>query len=300
MNIKFIQRGWLNGNSVIYDSDKLVIFDTGYYSCRKETVELLKQEGYDIVDFDLIVNTHCHSDHVGANAEIINSSDAKIAMHEYEAYYVNRGDKRATWIDYFDYEVPEYKVDIILKNGDQLNFGNIEMEVIHTPGHSIGGISLYDQSNKVLISGDVLHENDFGIINARVEGSSAIFLLKESLERLRKLDVDVIYPGHGKPIYDAETNFNNCLSRINEFIKDPFKIAYHMLSRIVIFHILRKGRIEKNEYINYLKNCIWFIEMNDLYLKTDPDILIENEIEKQKGKGIIDISDGFITANIEC
>ena len=299
MNIKFIQRGWLNGNSVIYDSGKLVIFDTGYYSCRKETVKLIKQEGYDIADFDMIVNTHCHSDHVGANAEIINSSNARVAMHEYEAYYVNRGDRWATWIDYFDYEVPEYKVDIFLKDGDILNLGNIDIEVIHTPGHSIGGISLYDRSNKILISGDAIHENDFGIINARVEGSSAIFMLKASLERLQKLDIDVIYPGHGKPIYDAQNNIDTCLLRIDEFINDPVMIAHHLLPRIVIFHILRKGRIEKNEYINYLKGSVWFIEMNDLYLRTDPDVLLGDVIEKQLGKGIIKITDGFITANIE-
>jgi len=142
-------------------------------------------------DPELIILTHCHFDHTCAAPAISEMTGAKIAIHEEDALLL--GDDRATAAVMFGKHAPEITPDILLHGGETLEFDGFVLEVIHTPGHTRGGICLYEPETRSLFSGDTIFP-DGGI--GRYDLGGDISALADSIERLTTLDVAVLYPGH--------------------------------------------------------------------------------------------------------
>ncbi len=77
----FIERGYLNGNHFVYRSEEPILIDTAYASGFSQTEKLIRGLGVDLSKVKLIVNTHCHCDHVGGNKIIQDRSGCDVAMH---------------------------------------------------------------------------------------------------------------------------------------------------------------------------------------------------------------------------
>ena len=136
-------------------------------------------------DIDLIVNTHCHFDHVGGNDFFPNS---KVAIHKEDAESLRDPSSELTVSSLFGSQIRRHDVDIELEEGDEIaNF-----KVLHTPGHSNGGLSLYD--GEILICGDTIFANG-GVGRMDIGGNPND--MKASLMRLKELDVEYLLPGHG-------------------------------------------------------------------------------------------------------
>jgi hydroxyacylglutathione hydrolase len=188
-----------DSNIYIFDD---VIVDTGTGDNIEYVLNSLKKADLSPSDISLIVNTHCHFDHVGGNRYF----DSKLAVHEKDAPALETGDPIATVSYMFGRSVEPRKVDFKLTEGDKIH----DFEVIHTPGHTIGGICLYD--GETLISGDtVFAEGGFG----RYDIGGDLNMLKESIERLSKLDVEYLLPGHGP----AADNGSEHIKLSNRIIK---------------------------------------------------------------------------------
>lgn len=189
----------MGSDSNIYVFDDIIV-DTGTGENIEYVLNSLKKANLSPSDISMIVNTHCHFDHVGGNKFF----DSKLAIHEKDAPALENGDNIATAAYMFGRSVEPAKVDFKLTEGDKIH----DFEVIHTPGHTIGGICLYD--SETLISGDtVFAEGGFG----RYDIGGDINMLKESLERLSKLDVEYLLPGHG-PATDNGSEHINLANRI--------------------------------------------------------------------------------------
>lgn len=162
-----------------------ILVDTGTGNSKEYLPQKIQEAGLDINDINMIVNTHCHFDHVGGNYLFPNS---KVAIHEKDAEILQSDDSPLTAGFLFGQSVKRRNVNVNLKDGDKIaNF-----EIIHTPGHTPGGISLWD--GEVLISGDTVFANDgFGRLD--IGGNSQEMI--NSLEKLSKLDVEYLLPGHG-------------------------------------------------------------------------------------------------------
>jgi hydroxyacylglutathione hydrolase len=138
---------------------------------------------------ETIILTHCHYDHSGGAGEVAAAYGAKIAIHEYDAPLL--GNAHACAASLFGETAPSIVPDIMLKGGEVLG----ALEVIPTPGHTPGGICLYNAGSKILFSGDtVFQEGSFG--RTDLYGGDARKLI-ESIGKLALLDVDIMYPGHG-------------------------------------------------------------------------------------------------------
>jgi hydroxyacylglutathione hydrolase len=167
-------------NVYIFDD---VMIDTGTGQNIGYLLKNLEEEGF-LEDLSMIINTHCHYDHVGGNIHF----NKKIAIHIDDAYALENGDNTATLAYMFGKSIEKIKIDIYLSEGDKIH----GFEVIHTPGHTAGGICLYDGEN--LISGDTVFANGgFG----RLDVGGDINMMKESLKRLKNLDIEYLLPGHG-------------------------------------------------------------------------------------------------------
>lgn len=178
---------WIPGynlDSNCYLIDDMLV-DTGAGDNKEYLFSKLKEHGVNPEDIKLIVNTHCHFDHVNGNCFFPN---AKIAIHKIDAIALMEEGNPDTVASHFGSKINCHKVDIELEEGDKIK----DFEVIHTPGHSKGAICLWDGEN--LISGDTVFGQG-GVGRTDIGGSWSD--LKESVEKLKKLDVKTIYPGHG-------------------------------------------------------------------------------------------------------
>jgi hydroxyacylglutathione hydrolase len=159
---------------VVIAGDEPVLVDTGYGSDLARTEELLAESGIGPADLSLLVNTHHHSDHVGGNAGLQGAHGAPVAAHRWEAQMVNRRDPEACSARWLDQPVEPYRVDVPLSEGDQIDAGGVRLEVLHTPGHTLGHLSLWEPEERVLILGDAAHADDVAWINPYREGEGAI------------------------------------------------------------------------------------------------------------------------------
>lgn len=161
-----------------------IIIDTGTGDNIQYIMDSMKDAGVSIEDLSLIINTHNHFDHMGGNKYF----NLEVAMHGEDALAIEKKDSEKTAANMFGRTMEGYKVDRKLEEGDKIH----NFEVIHTPGHTRGGICLYN--GEILISGDtVFAGGSFG----RMDIGGDVNDMKESLKRLSQLDVEYLLPGHG-------------------------------------------------------------------------------------------------------
>ena len=142
-----------------------------------------------------IVLTHCHGDHIGAVTPIKKEFGGKILIHRKESE--NLDNSSITLIPYIGMEPFELEADSRLDDNDLIHVGNIEFRVIHTPGHTIGGICLYCKEYKMLFSGDTLFRGTWG--RTDLPTGSMVDIMDSIVEKLLILPEDtIVYPGHGK------------------------------------------------------------------------------------------------------
>jgi len=155
----------------------------------------------------LIVVTHTHIDHVAALRQVKEATGAEFAVHEAEAKSdMGQGMARMLGSLMPGSSEPPPEPERLLKDGDLIEIGDLSFSVIHTPGHSLGGISLYGQG--VLFSGDTLF--NFGIGRTDFPGCSYEELMDSINNKLMILpDETIVLPGHGpKTTIDAERKYN--------------------------------------------------------------------------------------------
>lgn len=142
-----------------------------------------------------ILNTHLHLDHCFGNAWAAERYGVLPMAHEDDETLLARMGEQARMFG-LPFEVRTEKLGGYLEDGDVLKLGDNEIRVIHTPGHSRGGLCFYIPAAGWLVSGDSLFEGSIG--RTDLEGGSYATLIKSITERLLILpDETVVYPGHG-------------------------------------------------------------------------------------------------------
>jgi hydroxyacylglutathione hydrolase len=179
----------LDCNTYVIKGEPGIIIDPGGAQFLAARLEGLRQDGIAPSDIGVIVNTHLHIDHCGANGAFQKLSGAKIALHT-----VQKDNYQLVVVDgarLFGMAPPEFTCDYLLD--DRLANGSVVLECIPSPGHSPDCVCFYDRADKWLFCGDVLFEMNTGRVD--LPGGDGA-LLKKSIDSLSLLDVEYLLPGH--------------------------------------------------------------------------------------------------------
>ncbi len=184
----------LENTYILYHSSgECIIIDPGcYFDDEKEVIEtFITDNGLKPV---MLLNTHCHLDHVFGNKFIAETYRLTLHIHPLEKEIFNLAPASGLL---YDLPFDNYSgVFLWLNEGDTLRLGEDEMSVIHVPGHSPGSVCFYCKSQKFLIGGDVLFQRSIG--RTDLPGGDHDTLLQQIRKKIFVLPDDVIvYPGHG-------------------------------------------------------------------------------------------------------
>ena len=193
LRLEIENTGHITNSYVIKDktTNKVCVIDPAFDDKTiNQTIENTNGE------LDIVIITHSHADHIAALANIVKNTNAKVYVHknDYEGLY----NKEFNAEEIVGTKVPavdKHKVHLI-QDKDNIELGGVIFEVIHTPGHTMGSIIIFDKTNNILYSGDTIFKNSYGrtdLINGSHLG------MKTSLDKIFNMFDDVIvFPGHGE------------------------------------------------------------------------------------------------------
>lgn len=187
-NIYKLVVGFMESNCyIINDGEEAIVIDPG------GNAELILDKLNELkTKLIYIVNTHGHIDHIAENTRIKSNTGAKILIHKKDAKMLTDG-----WLNLsaiFYKETISCPADRLLEDGDNIELSNLKLKVIHTPGHTKGGICLLGDS--FVFTGDTLFES--GIGRTDFPGGSYKILIASITNHLLVLkETTIIYPGHG-------------------------------------------------------------------------------------------------------
>ena len=199
-----------NCNTYLIHGEVTILIDPGHSHHIPNLFRQMKEDGISPEEIDLIILTHSHPDHFEGLQAFLNKP-VKIAMNQEEERYLLENGKLL--FEMMRQPMPEFRIDFYLKEGD-LHLGEETFHIYQTPGHSPGSLSIHWSERKVLFSGDLVF---YGGIGRTDFGGGNPKLIKESIERMSRLDTELLLPGHGEMVTGKEKVLQNF-----EFIRQSF------------------------------------------------------------------------------
>lgn len=197
-------------NVILIVEEELTLVDTALPGSSAHITDFIRSLGRSVEEISLIIITHNHFDHAGGLAELTKLTGAKVAVHQADIAVVDdpptypgviRGLLRVPFLSTLRqrFLLSPDVVDIQLEGGEVLKpLGGLN--VVHTPGHTPGSISLFSPQHKLLIIGDAVGKRRRGLRLPPRMASADLTQAMDSVEMVAQLDFDVLCFGHGRPL----------------------------------------------------------------------------------------------------
>ena len=169
------------------DTGEGVVIDPG--GMAKEILAYIREKK---LSLQAVLDTHGHCDHIGANDAIRDETGAPLYIHKADAPMLS--DMRLNLSAFMGFKALSRPAEHLLSEGDKISFGQSELEVIHTPGHTVGGICFVGDG--VVFTGDTLFAGSIG--RSDFPGGSEVELIGNIKKKLLALPDEMkVYSGHG-------------------------------------------------------------------------------------------------------
>ncbi|WP_101047477.1 MBL fold metallo-hydrolase [Macromonas nakdongensis] len=251
--LSVFERGWLSANNVLgLGPEGATLVDSGYASHSDQTLALVDSAlaGRPLAR---LLNTHLHSDHCGGNAALqARYPGLHTAIPPGEADAVRAWDETRLSYRPTGQTCPRFAIDAVLAPGTEVPLAGLPWQVLAAPGHDPHAVLLFQPDWRVLISGDALWENGFGVVFPELEGQRAFDEVGDTLELIAGLRPRTVIPGHGRVFGGDATAVDAALdrarSRLAQFRRAPAQHTAYAAKVLLKFKLMEFRRIARDDF----------------------------------------------------
>ncbi len=295
-----IERGWLSANNIVFfEGERATLIDSGYVTHAEQTLALLRQ-ALDGRCLTRLLNTHAHSDHIGGNAAVAAAFGCQVIVPQGIDATIAEWDEEALLLSPLGQSATRFRHDATIAAGDELEMGGLHWQAIAVPGHDMDALAFHNPERRLLISGDALWRNGFGVIFSELlghpEDGGGLSATRQTLDKLARLAVDVVIPGHGAPFVEVEDAFQRAYQRLTMFENDIELLARHALKVIVAFALLERRQLPRAELPEFLARLSFCQSVNARYLGYSNEQLAQWLARDLLRVGTWQLQDGLLVA----
>lgn len=292
-----LERGWLSANNILcFDGDQATLIDSGYVTHAEQTVALVGQAlaGRRL---SRLINTHSHSDHIGGNAALQAAFGCEITVPAGLHAVIAEWDENTLLLSPLGQQGARFQHDKTLSAGGELEMGGLNWQAIAVPGHDMEALAYYNPEKRILISGDALWENGFGVIFPELMGEAdGIAETRATLEMLARLPVDIVIPGHGAPFSAVDEALARAFRRLDSFAANLDKMAWHAIKVLVAFAMMERQSLPAGEFAAFVQGIPFAIDVNRRYLGLADEVLVQRIEQELILAGALHQRDGQLSA----
>lgn len=292
-SIHVLERGWLSANNILFlEGENATLVDSGYVTHAAQTVALVGH-ALDGRRLKRLINTHSHSDHIGGNAALQAAYGCEISVPAGLHATIAEWDENALLLSPLGQQAARFQHDSLIEAGREIEMGGLNWQTLAVPGHDMEALGYYNPEQRLLISGDALWENGFGVIFPELLGEAdGLASTRATLEMLARLPIDTVIPGHGAPFPAVDAALERAFRRLDSFQADIDKLAWHAIKVIVSFAMLEKRRLPQAEFPAFVLGLPFAVDVNSRYLnlpaeqltaRIERELLLVNALRREDG-----------------
>ena len=288
-----LERGWLSANNILcFDGENATLIDSGYVAHAEQTVALVGSALHGR-PLKRLINTHSHSDHIGGNAALLAAFNCEIMVPAGLHAAIADWDQDALLLSPLGQQAARFQHDHLISAGCEIEMGQLNWQALAVPGHDMEALAYYNPEKRILISGDALWENGFGVIFPELLGeANGLASARETLEMLAKLAIDTVIPGHGSPFVTVDLAFERAFRRLTHFQANIEQLAWHAIKVIVSFAMMEKRRLPQADFPAFVLSLPFAVDVNARYLdfsedkmteRVERELLLVNALRREDG-----------------
>ena len=269
--ITVLERGWLSANNILFlGREATALVDSGYCSNAAQTVALVESslQGRAL---ELLFNTHLHSDHCGGNAALqARWPQLRTQIPPGQWEHVQHWDPVALSYTPTGQDCPRFRADARLMPGSEVRLGDRTWQVHAAPGHDSHAVLLFEPASGLLISGDALWENGFGVVFPELDGEDAFADVAATLDLIERLAPRTVIPGHGRVFADVPEALARARKRLAGFEADPVKHARHAAKVLLKYKLLEWQQMPLADVQAWLAATPYYARLHARYFGDRP------------------------------
>lgn len=274
-----LERGWLSSNNIVFfEGEQAAVVDSGYLTHAAQTLALLAH-ALDGRRLTRLLNTHSHSDHIGGNAAVVQSFGCQVIVPSGIDATIAEWNEEALLLSPLGQSAARFQHDATIAEGDQVELGGLVWHAIAVPGHDMDALAFHNSEQRILISGDALWRDGFGVIFSELLGhpddAGGLKATRQTLDKLARLPIDVVIPGHGAPFVEVEDAFERAYQRLASFEQSSERLARHALKVMLAFALMERRQLDCNELPAFLASLSFCQSVNARYLGYENEALAQ-------------------------
>jgi glyoxylase-like metal-dependent hydrolase (beta-lactamase superfamily II) len=292
--MRVFERGWLSANNILFiGRNEITLVDSGYVTHAPQTLALVRH-ALGSRPLDRIVNTHLHSDHCGGNAMLREAYGCRIAVPASEADKVRAWDEDALSYRATGQQCARFAFDETVAPGELLAMGDLAWQVLAAPGHDPHALLFWCADEGILIAGDALWQNGFGVIFPELAGEPGFGEVKATLDLIASLRPRLVIPGHGAPFTDVDAALQRACSRLDYLAADPVRNAENGIKVLLKFLLLERRAIPLAEVDTLFETVPLLVLARERFLLRSPAELAQWAVRALEKAGAAAVQGGML------